>query len=276
MPLLSVLSTVYAPSAPHLTETIASMAAQTLPDGWELEWVVQEDGEEPRSLDHFAGLPHVRYDANRQRLGPAVTRNLGISRVRGDLVRVLDHDDVLLPHALATLIPVFADPSIHWAVGQADDLLPDGTRMEYPSALPFGRVPAGAANDWAIAHDGNWPIHCAGLMMRTATLRAIGGYAGTPLDDDVSMFAALSEIVDGFNDETLTWLYRIHPAQLHKSAAWRSHGDAGRRIALQRIVALRRMPLRLDHSAASKSIPHRIRVGPLVPEKRRHARDPLL
>ena len=44
MPLISILSSVYGPSATYLDETIASVQKLALPNGWELEWVVQEDG----------------------------------------------------------------------------------------------------------------------------------------------------------------------------------------------------------------------------------------
>jgi glycosyltransferase involved in cell wall biosynthesis len=273
MPLISILTTLYAPSSTSLSETIGHVGGQKLPPDWELEWVLQEDGAEPKLGDYFEDIPYARYEANRQQMGPAVTRNLGLSRVRGDIVQVLDHDDVLLPHALATLLPIFEDGSIYWAVGQADDLLPNGERMGFESAMPYGRIRAGAVNDWAIAHGGNWPIHCAGLMMRTALLRAIGGYTAIPFDDDIAMFAAFSEIADGYNEPTITWLYRIHPLQLHKSEMWKPRNEEGRRIALERAVALRRSPLRLDPSI-ERPIPSAINVGPLVPEKLRHENVP--
>jgi hypothetical protein len=50
---------------------------------------------------------------------------------------VLDHDDVLLPDALDTMIPIFKDSTIHWAIGQADDSLPNGARNRYVRSI-FG------------------------------------------------------------------------------------------------------------------------------------------
>lgn len=104
----------------------------------------------------------------------------------------------------------FENHRIHWAVGAADDLMEDGKRKPWDSALPFGVIPAGTVNRWAKQHEGNWPVHCAGLMIRTASLRAIDGWAGTPVDDDIVMFSALSELSDGWNEETVTWPYRQH------------------------------------------------------------------
>ena len=149
MPLISILSSVYGPSATYLDETIASVRNLALPDGWELEWVVQEDGAEPSLADRLKSLEIVNYQANNAQLGIAITRNLALSRVSGSLVQALDHDDILLPRALTTLIPHFDDRRVQWAIGQADDLLPDGTREVYKSAIPFGLTPAGAMNQWA-------------------------------------------------------------------------------------------------------------------------------
>jgi glycosyltransferase involved in cell wall biosynthesis len=236
---ISIITAAYAPLADYFAETIDSVTSQLLPSGWKLEWLIQEDGESPHLESRVAGIPGVKYASNRAHTGIAATRNLALTRATGDVVHVLDHDDVLLPGALARLLPHFEDASIHWIVGQADDLLPDGTRRTYESALPFGRVAAGVVNSWAMDHNGNWPIHCAGLLLRTQLVRAVGGWVGTPVDDDVIMFSALSECVDGFNDEATTWLYRIHARQTHKSAQWRERSSDGRRIALQRVEAIR-------------------------------------
>jgi glycosyltransferase involved in cell wall biosynthesis len=247
MPLISVLTPVYGPTARYLNETAAGVHSQSLPPGWELEWIVQEDGP---SASLAGRLEDTRYGSNGAQLGVAVTRNAALARARGALVQVLDHDDVLLPHALSTLITHFADPSVHWAVGQADDLMPDGTRKSFPTKFPFGSVPAGAANAWAVDHDANWPIHCAGLMMRTASLQALGGWAAMSADDDIAMFAALSAVTNGYNDPTLTWLYRQHPDQTHRSLAWKDRGPAGRRVALQRAAAIQATGLQMDLSSA--------------------------
>jgi len=255
MPLISVLTAVHRAGAGFLTEAIESVRTQQLPTGWELEWVVQEDGPRSDLVDAFekhAGW--VRYSANGQRLGIGPTRNHALSRASGSLIQVLDADDLLLPHAIATLVQAFDDPAIHWAVGQADDLLPDGSRKSFPPYLPLGRVAPGLVNSWAEDQGGNWPIHCAGLMMRAASLRAVGGWGGAPFDDDLIMFAALSEVTDGWAEEEITWLYRQHPAQATRDPHWREWGDTGRRIALQRMRAVRSAKLRIDEASDADTV----------------------
>lgn len=263
---ISVITAAYAPLARYFTETIGSVLSQELPPRWELEWLVQEDGTDPQLADAVTGLPAVSYSANQAHAGIATTRNLALARATSDLVGVLDHDDILLPGALARLIPHFADPVIHWAVGQADDLMPDGTRQPYTSALPFGVIKAGAVNTWAIEHDGNWPVHCAGLMLRTHLVRAFGGWGAVPVDDDVMMFSALSECAAGYNDPSVTWLYRIHDQQTSRSATWRERSADGRRIALQRVQAIRAAGITIttDGSPAEPARP--VHAGPAAKE----------
>lgn len=270
MPRISIVTAAYGPTATYLGDTLKSVKAQELPTGWELEWVVQEDGPDPSLATQFDALDFARYEANEAQLGLAMTRNLALSRATGDLVQVLDHDDVLLADAFATLIPRFADRSIHWAIGQADDLLSDGSRASFSSMLDHGVIPAGRVNEWAAENGGNWPIHCAGLMMRTATLRALGGWAATPADDDLAMFAALSEVVDGYNDPALTWLYRQHPNQTHKKQSWKSRSSASRRIALQRAAAVRAAGIFAQEPnapAVDGTAVEAIEVGQLIPKE---------
>jgi glycosyltransferase involved in cell wall biosynthesis len=265
VPTVSVITPVFAPTAAYLRETISSVNAQRLPPGWEIEWLVQEDGPHPTLEHQFHRLDYARYEANGTHLGIGATRNSALSRATGELVHVLDHDDILLPDALATLIPRFEQNSIHWAVGQADDLMPDGRRVCWKSALPFGLVEEGAVNNLAIEREGNWSIHCAGLMMRTDSVRALGGWAAAPSDEDIVLFAALTEVSAGYNDPRVTWLYRQHQGQATRSRTVRDRSAQGRRIALQRIMAARQTGLSLSRATPppeARQDPDEIRVGP--------------
>jgi glycosyltransferase involved in cell wall biosynthesis len=239
MPMVSIITAAYAPSAAFLAETIASVASQELPPGWNIEWIVQEDGDSPSLSHHFDSIPYAKYAANGSQLGISGTRNLALDRASGGLLRILDCDDLLLPGALSSLIPYFEERNVHWAVGQADDLMSDGSRVAWDPLIPTGMVKAGAVNDYAISNGGNWPIHCAGLMARTDTVRAVGGYADAPTDEDIVMFAALSEMCDGYNEPSTTWLYRQHENQATRTDAWRERSAIGRRIALHRVQAVR-------------------------------------
>jgi hypothetical protein len=81
--------------------------------------------------------------------------------------------------------------------------------------------------------------------MRTTALRAIGGWAGLPVDEDIVMFAALSELSDGYHHSELTWLYRQHPGQVTKRAVAADLSEECRGIALQRAQSVRLADLSL-------------------------------
>jgi glycosyltransferase involved in cell wall biosynthesis len=231
---------VHPGTAGYLHDAMRSVREQVLPAEWELEWLVQEDGSASDLVEQLAGFPGLRYAANGAPLGTAMTRNLALSRAHGELLQNLDADDILLPGGLTAIIAALSDHcDLHWGVGQADDLLPDGSLQAFPPDVPFGRIVAGAANDWAGAHGGNWPLHCAGIMYRTATLRALGGWAAAPTDDDVITFAAVSEATDGWFDRTVTWLYRQHPQQTVRTARHQQWSRTCRLMALQRARAAR-------------------------------------
>ena len=239
MPTLSVVTAAYAPTANFIAETMEGIKAANLPSGWDIEWVVQEDGPNPSLKAQLTEWKNCKYDANNRQLGISSTRNLALTRARGTLIQALDQDDLLLPVVFSTLVPLFNDPAIHWAIGQADDLMPDGSKVRFHTPLPFGKLSAGFINDWAADEGGNWPIHCAALLMRATSLRAIGGWGGIPFDDELSMFAALSEIADGYHHESITWLYRQHSDQIHRTPEAQRWSDQCRRSALQRAKAVR-------------------------------------
>jgi hypothetical protein len=140
--------------------------------------------------------------------------------------------------------------------------------------LPGGnhqrRGRAGPAARQGRVDRGNWPIHGAGLMLRTAALRALGGWAGLPVDEDLCMFAGLSQIADGHNFDGVTWLYRQHPNQTTRSVAKRHLSEASRRFALQRARAVRIADLNFGARAESLSGSAR-RMSPSARRPKSHA-----
>src|SRR5687768_6367518 len=98
--MISVITAVYDPEPGHLLEAYRSLASQELPDGWAWEWLVQEDGRTGVARDVLPPDERVVHGSGRKG-GVAITRNLALSRARGELVKNLDQDDVLTPGVLA-------------------------------------------------------------------------------------------------------------------------------------------------------------------------------
>jgi hypothetical protein len=246
VPVLSVLTAVRDVHGDYLAEAGASLAGQPLPPGWELEWVVQEDGDRPRLAGVVADLPFARHAAHGEAVGVAATRNLALSRVRGGLARVLDRDDVVLPGGLAVAVAAFeAHPHLHWVCDQADDLYPDGRRVPVPLVVPPGPVPPGTLTDLLTAtsvDDHAYPpVHPAGLTVRTATVRALGGWAALPRSEDNSLLAALAALTPGYLTPEVTWLYRKHAGQTTRQERWSALDPVSWLAVHQRIDAFREL-----------------------------------
>jgi len=99
-PLVSVI-TIFLDAERFLNEAIESLRAQTY-ERWELLLVDDgsRDGSSEIAREHAARDPHrirVLEHAGHANLGMSASRNLGIAHARGDLVALLDADDVYLP-----------------------------------------------------------------------------------------------------------------------------------------------------------------------------------
>ena len=238
MPLLSVLTPALTARATLLDQAGRSIAAQRLPAGWDVEWIVEEDGTEPALSQVMAAFPFARHRALGIRLGVAAARNLALSRAKGELVHVLDSDDLLLPEGLAVAIEAFQQwQEIQWVAGRADDLLPDDSRVSFEPLVPTGYLKPGVVSAYVREH-GNTPVHPAGLTLRTAAVRALGGWAALPCAEDVALLVALAELLPGYHTPEVTWLYRRHPDQMMGAANWHDFEPACLNVVHQRLAAL--------------------------------------
>jgi glycosyltransferase involved in cell wall biosynthesis len=243
MPLLSVLTPALAARATLLAQTGESVATQRLPSGWDVEWIVEEDGTEPALAQVTTTFPFARHRALGARLGVAAARNLALSRAHGELVHVLDSDDLLLPDGLAVVIAAFQrHPEIQWVVGQADNLMPDGSRVAFDPISPTGYIEAGAVTRYVREH-GRTPFHPAGLTLRTTIARALGGWAALPRAEDVALLVAVADLAPGWHTPDRTWLYRQHVGQMTRAADWPDLDPACWDVVHQRLAALDRLDI---------------------------------
>ena len=91
--------------AHYLPEAIRSVQAQTFQD-WES--IIVDDASTDNTPEVVAKFmredPRVQYVRNPENLGPSSTRNLGISKARGEFIAVLDADDWWDPQKLESQI----------------------------------------------------------------------------------------------------------------------------------------------------------------------------
>jgi GT2 family glycosyltransferase len=168
-PRFSVLTAVHDPDPAHLEACLASVDAQTL-DDW--EHVVVDDA----STDPAVGQVLARH-AGRHRLlghrpvqgGIVAASSDALARASGELVVLLDHDDVLEPDALAGIaaaIDAEPDPAGVDLVYTDHDLLdPDGRRI-WPVRKPSFSLER--------LRNHNWITHL--VVLRRSAVEAAGGF----------------------------------------------------------------------------------------------------
>jgi len=211
---LSVITPVRPDRADHLGAAYESLRSQSLPDGWCWEWIVQEDGQTGAVAALLPdGDDRISLGTGR-RGGTAITRNMALTRASGRLIKVLDHDDVLIDGALAREIEVFAaHDDVHWTACRALDLLPDGSTAGFAHDPPAGRLDRGSLLAHWRANDRVVPVHAATLCIRRELLIALGGWMALPASEDVGLVLAADALTDGWFIGQPGLLYRKWPAQ---------------------------------------------------------------
>ncbi|MFE0460730.1 glycosyltransferase family 2 protein [Kitasatospora sp. NPDC058965] len=236
---ISVITAVHGPSAEHLPAAYKSLCEQQLPDGWEWQWVIQEDGETGAVAPYVPADSRITFGQGRHgRAG--VARTLALSRAEGQFVKVLDSDDMLPPGTLARDLAALAKPGICWATSRVLDLLPDGSTVGFDQDPPEGPIERGAVLAHWKAHDFRAQVHPATLCVRRDLLLALGGWMALPASEDTGLLMALDAVSRGWFTAKTGLLYRKWPGQVTSQAAHVHEGERSARMAVveQRARAL--------------------------------------
>lgn len=229
--LVSVITPVHKPSVAYLPEAYASLTGQKMPDGWDWQWLVQEDGQDGILTGLFAD-DRVSLGAGRSG-GPGVTRTLALARAEGDLIKVLDADDQLTPGALARDIAALEEqPRIGWTTSRVLDLLPDGSTVGFPADPPPGLIHRGDVLTFWKANDYRASVHPATLCIRRDLLLALGGWMALPASEDTGLLIAASVVTDGWFIPDPGLLYRKWPGQVTSQATHREPVEHSARMRL--------------------------------------------
>jgi glycosyltransferase involved in cell wall biosynthesis len=216
---LTVITPVYKPVAAQLQEAYESLREQALPDGWDWEWIVQEDG---AAGDARAILPaddRIVHGDNRHG-GVAITRNLGLARAKGQLIKNLDQDDVLTPGVISRDIEVMVSrPDVQWVTSRVLDLMPDGSTVGFEGDPPEGPLAPGFVHEYWQAHNYRLPVHPTTICLRRKLLTALGGWMAVPGSDDTGLLVAASVVSTGYFLGEVGLLYRKWPGQVTAGAA---------------------------------------------------------
>lgn len=247
---ISVVTAAYAPVPEYLTAAYRSLRDQQLPAGWEWQWVVQQDG-------HSGDVARILPDDQRislgtgRRAGAAVTRTMCLSRAAGELIKVLDSDDQLLPGTLAREIAVHTTlAEIGWTTACVLDLLPDGSTAGFDLNPPEGSIERGEVLDHWQSHGYRAQVHPATLCIRRELVFALGGWMALPASGDTGLLLAASALAAGYFIAEPGLLYRKWPGQMTSQS---EHTDATERPARMAVIAERARTLAAMHPDGAPS-----------------------
>jgi glycosyltransferase involved in cell wall biosynthesis len=230
--IVSVITPVHAPSIEHLAGAYASLLKQEMPDGWDWQWLVQEDGQTGALADALPDDPRISLGTGRPG-GPGVARTLALSRVSGQLIKVLDADDQLTLGALARDIAAFtAHPQIGWTTSRVLDLLPDGSTAGWDKDPAAGVIARSAVLAFWQAHDYRASVHPATLCLRRDLVFALGGWMALPASEDTGLLLAANAVSEGYFTREYGLLYRKWPGQVTSQAAHREPAEFQARMGI--------------------------------------------
>lgn len=167
-PLVSIITPVYDPDPEVLQGCLDSVRDQTWPR-W--EHVVVDDASPAGHV-----WPMLASAAEKDRRVVAVQRddnggivaasNDALAHARGDLIVLLDHDDLLEPRALELVVEAFlSDDAIDYVYTDEDVLIPEGRYAD-----PFYKP------DWSPERFRNQMYTCHLSAFRAEIVRAVGGF----------------------------------------------------------------------------------------------------
>ncbi|MCR1782666.1 glycosyltransferase [Nocardioides carbamazepini] len=184
-PLFSIVTPVYDPPIDVLTDTLESVLAQTF-DGWEMVCVddLSPNAEVRTVLRRFAQRdPRIRVIERSANGNIVVASNDGLAAARGEFVVLLDHDDLLVPRALARVArAIKAEPTVDFLYSDEDKY--DGERFYDRFSKPA----------WAPERlrSQNYLNHLS--VLRTSLVTEVGGFRdGFDGSQDHDLFLRVTE-----------------------------------------------------------------------------------
>ena len=240
--LLSVLIPVHNPPADVFEATLGSVLAQTYPR-WEL-CIADDASTQPHvraAIERFVARdPRVRVVWREQAGHIAAATNSALAIAQGEFVVLLDHDDTLVPDALAAIAEaVAAEPLVDWVYSDEDKLSEEGVRV-----APFFK-PAWSPT---LLLSCNYVTHMAAA--RRTLVEAIGGFhSSTVGSQDYDLFLRLAErarAVAHLPRQLYCW--RIVPGSTAGVASAKPYTLIATERALGHAIARRRLAARLEPS----------------------------
>jgi glycosyltransferase involved in cell wall biosynthesis len=222
-PLISILTPAYNGDR-FIAACVDSAVSQKYQD-W--EQIIIDDGSTDRTGEIIGAYsdPRIRYyhQENAGIEALAGTYNRALSLCQGDLIAILEGDDIWPAGKLERLVSAFDDPSVVLAYGEMREIDADGKqakrinrtarmRKRLPRSVLFNDPPPAAAAHM-LTYYGHSLIPASTAVIRRSALEAIGGFQYVPGQRyvDFPTFIRLSTQGRFFYCSEVMGYRRIHP-----------------------------------------------------------------
>jgi len=242
LPLISVTMPVYNAER-YVAQAVESILAQTFGD---FEFLILNDGSSDRCLQilqkYAAKDNRIRLSSQENR-GIGATRNQLLTQAQGELIAVMDADDVAFPDRFALQVAFLQRHPEVLCVGGAHEFVDEAGRLLFRKQDPLED-----ATIQPLALRGETPINHPSAMMRRAAVLQVGGYDSSLAPaEDLDLFLKLGEIGKLANLPETVLQYRQHSQsaserkqleqnrfkQIACERAWQRRGIAGEFTAMQ-------------------------------------------
>jgi glycosyltransferase involved in cell wall biosynthesis len=200
-PLVSIILSYYN-EVRFIAEAVGSAKSQTHEN---IEIIVVDDGSAEQAHQHLLTIPSIKI-IRQANGGVSSARNRGLAESRGDYIVFLDHDDRLMPNAIAShLAALKKKPNAGLIFAARRDIDEHGNA----TASPYICVPR--RNYFHSFLEAN-PIHCpATAMVSRKALDQVGGFdPSVEPGDDYDLYIRLARHFPVLRHTALVAEYRIH------------------------------------------------------------------
>jgi glycosyltransferase involved in cell wall biosynthesis len=193
----------------YIRDAVDSVLAQTYPVH---EVIVVDDGSTDNTKEALDGYANrIRY-IRQANAGPPAARNTGIARATGDLIALLDSDDLWVARKIELQMDylqqnpgcglVYTDMKTFDDTGVIEESVKVSRNLSLPSGRIFPQVFAETL------------FQTSAVLIRKSCIDAVGGFdTGLRMGDDYEFFMRIARHYEcGYVDEPLV-LYRQHPTQ---------------------------------------------------------------
>lgn len=232
-PLISVITAVGRREPDYLRAAgMSLLGASTMstPDGTGVEWILAIDsdsGISPQEVhDVVQHVPVTRIITMSEgpHSGPGPARNAALRIANGYWVYVLDSDDTVNTPGLADMVAMATRYRVAWAAGKTYEMTPHMKPLWAGPTDPWGPgiVPKNAFWNFRKERNGRNPVMPNATIIQRDPLRAAGGWADLPKNEDVAMMCVLSSQHEGVWVPSYCHNYRKHSTSLTASDRWQT------------------------------------------------------